>query len=319
MSLRAALDSPADHPAVAAISATGWTSLGSVVAPQACAGALGAARATRHFGADLFLSEADYLADPQHKGVNPRPGRNLADDLAALMTPIEATPEVQDSLAALLGAGWTILDRKFVCGVAQADIPSWVLDRIRGKGVNNLGAYIQPRYRDVTYFWGIDYHQDIIDWPGRTADFVTLYVYLHDVGPADAPLFVLPESHSLGATAFPHSLERTDQGALIYSDGFGQRLQARQTQLLGPAGTVGLWHPFTLHGTQPTAGDAPRLSLRYLVARGPGAAGLDAINAQIKGPLSSPLVRRDLDAAGRAQLSGNVIAGPGAARALQAG
>lgn len=311
MSLRPALHLPAatptDHPAVAALAETGWISLGPVVAASACGAALTGARTTRRFGADLFLSEADYLADPQHKGVNPRPGRNLADDLAGLITPIEAAPAIQEALGALLGEGWTILDRKFVCGVAEADIPDWVLDRIRGKGINNLGAYIKPQYRDVTYFWGIDYHQDIIDWPGRPADFVTVYIYLHEVGPADAPLFLLPGSHGLGATQFPHALERLGPQGWAYGDGAGRRLELAETKLLGPAGTVGLWHPFTLHGTQPTAGDAPRLSLRYLIERGPGPAGLDVVNAGIAGPLASAAVRRDLDATGRAQLSGNAI------------
>lgn len=311
MSLRPALHQPAadppDHPAVAALTQTGWIGLGRVVAALACGAALTGARTTRGFGADLFLSEADYLADPQHKGVNPRPGRNLADDLAGLIAPIEATPAIREALGALLGEGWTILDRKFVCGVAEADIPAWVLDRIRGKGVNNLGAYIKPQYRDVTYFWGIDYHQDIIDWPGRTADFVTLYIYLHDVSAADAPLFLLPGSHAFGATQFPHALERLGPQTWAYGDGAGRQAALHETRLLGPAGTVGLWHPFTLHGTQPTAGDAPRLSLRYLVARGPGPAGLDRVNAGIEGPLASAEVRRDLDPAGRAQLSGNAI------------
>ena len=181
------------------------------------------------------------------------------------------------------------------------------IDRIRGKGVNNLGAYIKPQYRDVTYFWGIDYHQDIIDWPGRTADFVTLYIYLHDVRAADAPLFLLPGSHAFGATQFPHALERLGPQGWAYGDGAGRQAALSETKLLGPAGTVGIWHPFTLHGTQPTAGDAPRLSLRYLVARGPGPAGLDFINAGIAGPLASAAVRRDLDPTGRAQLSGNAI------------
>jgi hypothetical protein len=298
---------PAPAPVVAQLAETGWASLGPAVEPAACAAALEGARATRRFDAGLFLSEAAYLADPQHKGVNPRPGRNLAQDLAALMAPIEAAPAIQEALAAILGAGWSILDRKFVCGVAEADIPEWVLARIRGKGVNNLGAYIRPEYRDVTYFWGIDYHQDIIDWPGRTADFITLYVYLHAVTAADAPLFLLPGSHALGATEFPHSLERTGGDGWLYADRRGQQRRLTETRLLGPAGTVGLWHPFTLHGTQPTASDAPRLSLRYLLARGPGAAGLDLVNARVQGPLASPAVRCDLDASGRAAVSGNSI------------
>ena len=36
-------------------------------------------RADRHFDHRLFLSEAEFDADPQYTGVNPRPGRNLLE------------------------------------------------------------------------------------------------------------------------------------------------------------------------------------------------------------------------------------------------
>ena len=38
-------------------------------------------RATRDFGASLFLTEEAFDADPQYTGVNPRPGRNLLEGL----------------------------------------------------------------------------------------------------------------------------------------------------------------------------------------------------------------------------------------------
>ncbi|MFI4964561.1 MAG: hypothetical protein ACHP9T_04255, partial [Caulobacterales bacterium] len=41
---------------------------------RACAELLARIRATRDFGAGLFLTEAEFDADPQHTGVNPRPG-----------------------------------------------------------------------------------------------------------------------------------------------------------------------------------------------------------------------------------------------------
>ena len=62
-------------------------------------------------------------------------------------------------------------------------VPDWLKARILGNPVNNLGAYVRPQYRDVTYFYGIDFHQDLIDYKAREADFLTLYVYLHPVTP----------------------------------------------------------------------------------------------------------------------------------------
>ena len=42
----------------------------------------------------------------------------------------------------------------------------------------NLGPYIK-KYRDVTYFRGIDYHMDQIDFPNsKKSDFVTFFLYL---------------------------------------------------------------------------------------------------------------------------------------------
>ena len=39
------------------------------------------------------------------------------------------------------------------------------LKKIDGVNVANLGPYIKQKYRDITYFRGIDFHQDIIDYP----------------------------------------------------------------------------------------------------------------------------------------------------------
>ena len=93
-------------------------------------------------------------------------------------------------MTALLGPGYEILNKKVVCGVPARSIPDWLKTRIHGNPVNNLGAYVRPQNRDVTYFYGIDFHQDLIDYKEREADFLTLYVYLHPVTRADAPLYL---------------------------------------------------------------------------------------------------------------------------------
>ena len=49
------------------------------VDPAATGRLLARIRDTRAFDAGLFLSEADFDADPQYTGVNPRPGRNLLE------------------------------------------------------------------------------------------------------------------------------------------------------------------------------------------------------------------------------------------------
>ena len=66
-----------------------------------------------------------------------------------------------------VGEGYEILNKKIVCGVPESSVPPWLRARILGNPVNNLGAYVRPEYRDITYFYGIDFHQDLIDYKNR--------------------------------------------------------------------------------------------------------------------------------------------------------
>jgi hypothetical protein len=174
--------------------------------------------------------------------------------------------------------------------------------------VNNLGAYVRPQYRDVTYFYGIDFHQDLIDYKQREADFLTLYVYLHPVTRADAPLYLLEGSHQLGGSVFPHNLTRIGDTDWLYRNAEHGEVVARQRILTGDTGFAAIWHACTLHGTQPDAADHERISLRYLVARRhDGPTGLDAVNARLKGPLSLSDTRADLAPDGSATLRRNTV------------
>ncbi len=275
--------------------------------PAAAAALLADIRALRRFDHSLFLTEAEFDANPVHKGVNPEPGRNLLERFEDRLGFVDGAPPITRALTALLGPGCQLLNRKLVCGVPATSVPSWLKRRIEGNPVNNLGAYVRPEYRDVTYFYGIDFHQDLIDFKGREADFLTLYVYLHEVGRHDAPLFLLENSHRLGATVFPHQLAKDGDG-YRYGDGRGGSARVRQVMLTGGAGFAGLWHACTLHGTQPDAADCERISLRYLYAKAPGAtAGIDRVNAALQGPVSLSDTRVDLAQDGSARIKGNVV------------
>lgn len=268
---------------------------------------LTAIRATRTFDGGLFLTEAEFDADPQYVGVNPRPGRNLLERFEDDLGFVERDPGIVAAMTELMGPDYEILNKKVVCGVPARSVPAWLKARITDNPVNNLGAYVRPQYRDVTYFYGIDFHQDLIDFKDRDADFVTLYVYLHPVGPHDAPLYLLEDSHRLGATLFPHDLTR-DGAGWIYRDGRGGQVRTAQRMLVGGTGFAAMWHACTLHGTQPDAADNERLSLRYLVAKRPGvSAGLDAVNASLAGPIRLTDTRTDLDDRGAARIKANSV------------
>lgn len=274
----------------------------------AAADLLGKIRGLRAFDESLFLDEADFDRDPHYRGVNPRPGRNLLEQFGPELAFVEQDQGLVDALTEVLGADYCTLDRKVVCGVPARAIPAWLKARIDGEPVNNLGPYVRPEFRDVTYFYGIDFHQDIIDHRDRGADFLTLYVYLHPVERIDAPLFLLQGSHVLGATPFPHSLKRNGPESWRYEAPDGEAIEVRQTVLTGPTGFAALWHPFTLHGTQPDAADHERISLRYLIARRSATrTGMDSVNAAIRGPLSLATTRIDLAADGSARIKSNVV------------
>jgi hypothetical protein len=275
---------------------------------QACGDLLARIRATREFGASLFLSEEAFDADPQYTGVNPRPGRNLLEGLEDGLAFVEQDPQIIDGVTALLGPGYEILNKKVVCGVPAGPVPEWLRKRIAGNPVNNLGAYVKPQYRDVTYFYGIDFHQDLIDYKAREADFLTLYIYLHPVSRADAPLYLLEGSHTLGGSVFPHNLTRIGDKDWLYCNAEHGEVVARQKILTGGAGFAAMWHACTLHGTQPDAADHERISLRYLIAkRHDGPTGMNAVNAKLQGPLSMVSTRADLAADGSAAIKSNTV------------
>jgi hypothetical protein len=296
-----------DHPAVSDFARAGYHVFPAGVDPAAAAALLAKVKATRAFDESLFLTETEFDLSPEYTGVNPKPGRNLLEQFEGDLGFVEQDGAIASALTALLGEGYQLLNRKVVCGVPASAVPDWLKARITDNPVNNLGAWVRPQYRDVTYFYGIDFHQDLIDFKGREADFVTVYVYLHEVGAHDAPLFLLEDSHRLGASVFPHDLTRNAAG-WTYRDGRGGEVETTQELLTGPAGYAAVWHPCTLHGTQPDAADNERLSLRYLFAKAPGErAGIDEVNAGLGGPVSLTATREDLDEVGAAIVKRNAV------------
>ncbi len=288
----------------------GFLRLGNILPAQACADLAGKIRAHRSFGPQLFLSEREFRANPTMVGVNPRKGRNLLEPLEPDLAFIDQNPAMKSALTDLLGAEYQLMQRKVVCGVPHDWLPEWLLKETRDYGIANLGSYIRPEYRDITYFHGIDFHQDIIDWRGRKPDFITLYVYIEEVTEKDAPLFILPQSHRLGATTFPHQLRSAaNDSRLEYTSPEGRSIKTTPEMLLGSAGSVSLWHPFFLHGTRPDTNSRERISLRYLIGRSSTAAHcfLDEVNKGIEGAMTLQVTQEDADATGKVVRLGNII------------
>ncbi|MEE4207410.1 MAG: phytanoyl-CoA dioxygenase family protein [Erythrobacter sp.] len=275
--------------------------------PADCRRLLSTAKATRDLDA-LFLTEQEFDANPVFTRANPRPGRNLAEKLDTDF--IFGDQAFVDLLTRLVGPRFRVLDYKFVMGLPASLLPDWLKPRIEDRLVNNLGPYIRPEYRDMTYFHGIDYHQDIIDFPDRRGDFVTAYLYLDDVRKDSAPLHLLSDSHRFGATEFPHALEHREGARYAYSDHTGRRMECEELLLTGGPGDLSFWHSTILHGTQPQADDETRISLRLLIEKNQAqdtGSWLDRLNRTIDGNLALASTRRDVDASGKAALTGNTI------------
>jgi len=291
----------------------GFHNFGEILDADKAAAINRRARELRAFGPHLFLTQEEYEADPQHWGVNPRPGFNFIDQFHEDLGFIEEHPAIAATISEMLGDDYRIHNRKFVCGIPESWLPDYLKKKMAEASINNLGAYIRPEYRDITYFHGIDFHQDIIDWPAwkedkKTHEFLTLYVYIHDVTEHDAPLLTLTGSHRFGATRFPHAITPIDGSHWKYGDGQGREMLCEHRLLTGGTGYAAIWHSCFLHGTQQIAkaGDC-RLSLRYILQRGSDPSGLQALNAKIEGPLYLEAARVDLDEVGRVNMLSNTI------------
>ena len=64
------------HTLTDAFGETGYHMFPQPADPRASGALLADVRAARAFDQSLFLTEAEFDADPQYVGVNPRPGRN---------------------------------------------------------------------------------------------------------------------------------------------------------------------------------------------------------------------------------------------------
>lgn len=256
---------------------------------------------------DIFLSEEEFDHQRSFSRTGPRPGRNLAEKLDTEF--IFGSEKFSFIMENLLGPKYRIFDYKFVCGVPTSCLPEWIKLKVKDKLVNNLGMYIKPKYRDITYFHGIDFHQDIIDYPYRKADFVTAYIYLDEVNNMQAPLHILPRSHLLGCTEFPHEIKQTGR-LYSYGDRLGNKLECDCVVLTGGAGDMSVWHSAILHGTQPQIDDESRVSLRVLIERnGDSVPGtwLHKANSKITGDFSLSKTRSDIGQNGLPIKVGNIL------------
>ena len=204
----------------------------------------------REWGPGIFRSQKDVILNPQHKKTNPGKGiSNLAEKFD--LDFIEKNETVLNTLNFILGEDFEIILKKFVVAAPSFWIPGWLKDDIAVTLGTNLGPYIKEEFRDMSYFRGIDYHQDQIDFPNSKPDFVTMYVYLNDTISKSSPLHVIEKSHVYGPTKFPHFLKEVNDDYVIYGLNKNNFKKLKKKILIGNAGTAYIWSCLTVHGTKP--------------------------------------------------------------------
>lgn len=266
------------------------------------------------FKEQVFFKENEYDESKSHVGTGPRPGRNLTEHVN--LDFIENNSIIKKTLSKILGDDYHIMTKKFVMGVPESMIPDWYLSK-RKTGYSQITPFLRPEFRDMSYFSGIDYHQDMIDFSNRVGDFVTLYVYLNDVTSNMSPLHIIPGSHKFGAkelTNFSNDIKQKENNKLLYRSVEGESEEFDFKMLTGNTGSVYFWSAYTQHGTMPTpATDTARISLRYLIERGKSTNELpiDKFIKKINGPLALTKSNKDIKefAFGKASWESDILTG----------
>ena len=163
----------------------------------------------RKWGKNLFQPEEDFLNEFKKKKKRTNPGYRGTKNLIKKFNLkfIEKNPWIKHNLNLILGPNYKMMTSKFVVAVPQDWMPDYVKDRNKLKLISNFGPYIKKKYRDVTYFRGIDYHMDSIDWFNKDNKFITMYIYLNDIKKNMSPLNIVKRSHIFGSTPFPHFIK----------------------------------------------------------------------------------------------------------------
>lgn len=264
----------------------------------------------KFFKEQVFLKEGEHDPTKSQVGSGPKPGRNLTEKVD--LDFVEKNPEIKKALSEILGEDYRIMQKIFVMGVPEDMMPEWY-QKIRKNGYGPLTPFINSKFYDMTYFSGIDYHQDMIDFKNRKGDFVTLYVYLDEVTPDMSPLHIVPKSHEFGAkdlTTISEDITITNDNKITYSNHEGKSKKFDYKMLTGKPGSVYFWSAYTLHGTMPTPSThKARISLRYLIERGDSTKELpiDEFLKKINGPLILTKSNKDIPEFATASATGSGI------------
>lgn len=245
----------------------GWINFGNILDQEKCKEVADKLISSRKWDKSIFRSKRDLFENKRHLNVAPQKnGYNLAEEFD--LSFIENNKLIKKYLSIFLGDNYKIILKKFVVSAPENIMPKWLKPIVRNKLDGNLAQYVKPQFRNISYFSGIDYHMDILDYPDFNADYVTIYIYLTNVAKNQSPLKIINKSHKFGATHFPHFLRKTSKKNFVKYSPDGSAYEKLKTKTLtGKAGDVYLWSALTLHGTLKSNSKKPRVALRYSIKR----------------------------------------------------
>tara|TARA_A100001015_G_C14969147_1_gene704346 strand:+ start:74 stop:922 length:849 start_codon:yes stop_codon:yes gene_type:complete len=222
----------------------------------------------RNWGKDLFLNKNDYLKQKKFKKINP--GKNIQNLSNKFnLNFIEKNQTIINSLKEILGNNYKIILSKFIVSIPHEWMPKYVKELDKKDPAKNLNKFIKNKYRDVTYFQGLDFHMDSIDRPYSNNKFITMYVYLDKVTKQMSPLEIVEASHKFGHDTWPHYIKNNNNTSLHYSLDNKKFFKLKKSVLSGSVGDVFIWTSNTLHGTSKPSikSKKTRISLRYLIEK----------------------------------------------------
>jgi len=252
----------------------GVVSFGKILKDSECNKAAKLVIDSRPWDKSIFREYDEVFGSKRHLNVIPlKGGFNLAEKID--LNFIESNKIFTNTLEKILGKNYECLLKKIVVSPPQSIIPNW-LKKVSEKRLDgHLAQYIKPEFRDISYFSGIDYHMDLIDYPDFDGNYITVYVYLTDVDESYSPLHIIPKSHRLGATLFPHNLKKTNNESTVqYSNNNKDYDTFEVRKLIAEKGSVFLWTALTLHGTKISNALQPRVSVRYTFRKKSSSVGL---------------------------------------------
>lgn len=222
---------------------------------------------SRPWDDEIFRTYDDVFNNPRHKNIAVKKDNfNLAENLN--LDFIENNFEFNQLLDKILGNDYEVILKKFVVSMPEQLIPKWLNPILEKKLDGNLAQYIKPKFRDISYFSGIDYHMDLLDYPDFDGDYLTVYIYFTDVKTDQSPLHIIEKSHIYGATHFPHFLKKSkNENRILYSMDGKKYDEFKSKKLISKRGSIYLWSALTIHGTIKSTNSLPRVALRMSIKK----------------------------------------------------